>query len=134
MRQLKTFFTAKTVAVVGASSNERKVGYSILKNLIDFGFEGEIIPINLRETEILGLKCYPSILDVKQNIDLAVFVVPAKVCLQVAKECGERGIKNITTPRRMAWKPVLMASAPANPAATIAATATGGVMNEIIPQ
>jgi len=95
MPLLDTFFNAKSVAVIGASKNKRKVGYAILKNIIDFGFKGAIYPINLNENEILGLKCYPSVLAVEQDIDLAVFVVPAQACLKVAEECGEKKIKNI---------------------------------------
>ncbi len=95
MALVDSFFAAKSIAVIGASSNKRKVGYAILKNLIDFGFEGEIFPINLTDKEILGLKAYPSVLEVKSDIDLAVFVVPAKACLKTAEECGEKGIKNV---------------------------------------
>ncbi|MFX1293916.1 MAG: acetate--CoA ligase alpha subunit [Promethearchaeota archaeon] len=95
MVQLDSIFNAKSVAVIGASNNKGKVGYVVLKNIIDFGFLGDIFPINLCEKEILGLKCYPTVLDVAQEIDLAVFVVPAQTCLQIAEECGEKGIKNL---------------------------------------
>ncbi len=94
-RQLENFFNPKSVAVIGATNNQKKVGYAVLKNIIEFGFKGKIYPINLRETEILGLKCYPSISDIDQEIDLAVFVVPAEFCIPIVQECGEKGIKNI---------------------------------------
>ncbi|NVM53208.1 MAG: acetate--CoA ligase family protein [Candidatus Helarchaeota archaeon] len=95
MAQLDSFFNANSVAIIGASNDKRKIGYAILKNIIDFGFQGDIIPVNLHEKEILGLKCYPSVLAIEKEIDIAVFVVPAKVCIQAAKDCGEKGIKNI---------------------------------------
>ncbi len=95
MPPLETLFNAKSVAVIGASNNERKVGYAILKNIIDFGFAGAIYPINLTQNEILGLKCYPCVLDVENDIDLAIFVIPAQACLKVAEDCGQKGIKNI---------------------------------------
>ncbi len=93
--KLDTFFNVKSIAVIGASNNKRKVGYAILKNIIDFGFKDRIYPINLHEKEILGLKCYSSVLEVEDEIDLAVFVIPAKACLSIAEECGKKGIKNI---------------------------------------
>ncbi|HUX99903.1 MAG TPA: acetate--CoA ligase family protein [Candidatus Deferrimicrobium sp.] len=95
MTQAESFFNVKSVAIIGASSNPKKVGYAILKNMIDFGFEGKIYPINLHDTEILGWKCYPSVLNVEKDIDLAVFVVPAQACVNIAEECGKKGIKNI---------------------------------------
>jgi len=94
-RDLESFFKPKSVAVIGASNNTKKVGYAVLKNIIDFGFKGEIYPINLKEKEILGLKSYPSITDVENEVDLAVFVVPAEACISTAEACGAKGIKNI---------------------------------------
>ncbi len=95
MARLDSFFHAKSVAIIGASNNKQKVGYAILKNIIDFGFQGEIFPVNLREREILGLKSYPSVGEIENDVDIAIFVIPAKFCLKVAEECGEKGIKNI---------------------------------------
>lgn len=94
-RQLTALFDPQSIAVIGASKSKGKVGYAILKNIIDFGFEGAIFPINLNEDEILGLKCYPSVSEVPSNIDLAVFVIPAKACLAIMEECGQKGIKNV---------------------------------------
>ena len=48
-RQLETFLKPNSVAVIGASNNTKKVGYAVLKNIIDFGFDGEIYPVNLKE-------------------------------------------------------------------------------------
>ncbi|MHA1230372.1 MAG: acetate--CoA ligase alpha subunit [Candidatus Helarchaeota archaeon] len=92
--RLQNFFNVNSVAVIGASKDTKKVGYAILKNIKD-RFEGRIFPINLKEKEILGLKCYPSVLDVPEPIDLAIFVIPAKYCIKVVEECGKKGIKNI---------------------------------------
>jgi len=94
-RQLKTFLKPNSVAVIGASNNAKKVGYAVLKNIIDFGFKGKVYPVNLKEKEVLGLKSYPSILDIEREVDLAVFVVPAEACIQTAKDCAKKGIKNI---------------------------------------
>jgi len=61
--------------------------------MIDSGYPGEIIPINPNAEEILGLRCYPSILDVQGEVDLAVVSIPAASVLQVAEECGMKGVK-----------------------------------------
>jgi acetyltransferase len=92
--RLDEFFNIKSVAVIGASKDPRKVGYAILKNLVD-RFEGKIFPINLKEDEILGVKCYKDVFSVAEEINLAIFVIPAKTCLTVAEQCGKKGIKNI---------------------------------------
>ena len=67
---LEAFFNPRSVAVIGASREPRKVGHKILRNLIDYGFKGEIYPINPNAEEILGCKCYSSVLDVPSEIDL----------------------------------------------------------------
>ncbi|MHA1751260.1 MAG: acetate--CoA ligase alpha subunit [Candidatus Helarchaeota archaeon] len=92
--RLGNFFDINSVAIIGASKNPKKVGFAILKNIIE-KFKGEVFPINLKEENILGLKCYPSVLSIPNNIDLAIFVIPAKFCVQVAEECGKKGIKKI---------------------------------------
>lgn len=89
------FFNPKSVAVIGASRNPQKVGHVILRNLIDAGYKGKIYPINPNADFITNLKCYPSVLDVKDQIDLAVISVPVETSLQSVKECGEKGIKHI---------------------------------------
>ncbi|MGZ4913622.1 MAG: acetate--CoA ligase alpha subunit [Halobacteriota archaeon] len=83
------FFYPKSIAVIGAAREEGKVGHAVLKNLIDAGFEGEIVPVNPNATEILGLKTYPTI----KKVDLAVVTVPARVVPSVLEEAGRIGIK-----------------------------------------
>ena len=84
----------KSVAVVGASSTPGKIGYAILKNLLDSGFEGKIVPINPKETEILELECASSLQEAGE-IETAVISVPEKVVNEVARECGEAGVKGL---------------------------------------
>lgn len=94
MNDFNHLFNPKSVAIIGASETEGKVGYSILKNLISFKEKGgEVYPINPKYEEILGIKCYKSVLDVPNNIDLAVVVVPAQFIPGVMEECGKKGIK-----------------------------------------
>jgi acetyltransferase len=93
--ELKAIFHPSSVAIIGASRTPGKVGYVLTKNVINSGYAGEIFPINPNADEILDLKSYSSILDVPSEIDLAVISVPANIVLQVAEECGKKGVKAI---------------------------------------
>ena len=80
------------VAVIGASDQDGKIGNSVMKNLINGGYAGEIYPINPKADEILGKKAYKSIGDVPGDIDVAVFAVPAKFVPQALREVGEKNV------------------------------------------
>ncbi|GAA5142737.1 acetate--CoA ligase family protein [Pseudonocardia adelaidensis] len=80
------------VAVIGASSENGKIGNSVMKNLINGGYAGEIYPINPKADEILGKKAYKSIGDVPGDVDVAVFAVPAKFVPQALREVGEKNV------------------------------------------
>ncbi|MEM2794763.1 MAG: CoA-binding protein, partial [Thermofilaceae archaeon] len=86
----------KTVAVVGASRDPKKVGYQVVRNLIEGGFPRDrIFPVNPNANEVLGLRCYSSILEIPVYVDLAVIVVPALLVPQVLEECGKKGVKSV---------------------------------------
>ena len=85
----------KAIAVIGASATPGKIGFTVLNNLIQQGYNGKIYPINPGADEILGLKCYPSVSDVPGEIDTAVVTIPAKVVLSAIDECGKKGIKGL---------------------------------------
>ncbi len=89
---LNNFFNPKSIAVIGASRTPGKVGYDILKNIIQYGFMGAVYPINPNASEILGRKSYPSLHDVPDKIDLAVVVVPSKNVIEIIGQCGEKKI------------------------------------------
>ena len=80
------------VAVIGASAENGKIGNSVMKNLINGGYAGEIYPINPKADEILGKKAYKSIGDVPGEVDVAVFAVPAKFVPQALREVGEKNV------------------------------------------
>ena len=90
---IEDLFTPRSIAIIGASRNPAKVGHTILKNAIKSGYKGRIYPINPKAEEILGVKCYKSILDVPEEVNLAVIAIPAHAVLDVAEECGEKGVK-----------------------------------------
>jgi acetyltransferase len=91
---LDPFFTPSSVAVIGASTDPKKLGFAVLKNLVDGGYAqiGKVYPINLTASEILGYQAYPSVLDVPETIDLAVIVIPYPLVPEALRTCGEKGI------------------------------------------
>src|ERR1700761_4257543 len=82
----------KAVAVIGASAEDGKIGNSVMKNLINGGYKGDILPIHPKASEILGYKAYKSVKDVPGVIDTAVFAIPAKFVAGALIECGEKKI------------------------------------------
>ncbi len=92
--KLTAFFAPETVAVIGASANPSKLGYAVVHNLIEGGFNGrgKVFPINLNAGEILGLKAYPSVIAVPDPIHLAVLVIPYEHVPEALEQCGEKRI------------------------------------------
>ena len=92
---LNKMLRPKSVAVIGASATPGKIGYTVIKNLLDGGYEGKIYPINNNTPEILGLKAFPNVTDVPGEVDSAIVTVPAKYMNEVAEECGKKGVKGM---------------------------------------
>jgi acetyl coenzyme A synthetase (ADP forming)-like protein len=92
VRDMNRIMKPKAVAVIGASSEAGKIGNSVMKNLINGGYKGQIYPINPSADEIMGLKAYKSVKDVPGDIDVAVFAIPAKFVAAAIAECGEKKI------------------------------------------
>lgn len=92
VRQMNRIMKPDAVAVIGASSEDGKIGNSVMKNLINGGYKGEIYPIHPKADDILGYKAYRSVKDVPGDIDVAVFAIPAKFVAQALTEVGEKRI------------------------------------------
>ncbi len=90
---LDAIFHPDSVAIIGASRTPGKIGYILTNNMLNSGFKGKIYPVNPGADEILGLKCYPSVLDIPNDVDLSVITIPSASVLQVAEECGKKGVK-----------------------------------------
>ena len=90
---LTSFFKAKSVAVIGASETPGKIGHEILRSISQYDYHGKVYPINPGSKTVLGLKCYPSITDVPEKIDLAVLTTPPKFVPMIAEQCGLKGVK-----------------------------------------
>ena len=90
---LDKIFNPKTIAIIGASDSEGSVGYAIVKNLTQQGYAGKVYFVNIRKPEILGVKTYPTVLEVPDKVDLAMIATPAKTVPDVMEECGRAGVK-----------------------------------------
>ena len=94
--ELLPLLRPESIAVVGAAREPQKIGHVVVKNLIAGEFpKDKIFPVNPNADEILGLKCYPSVKSIPDEVQLAIIVVPAKLVAQVMKECGEKGVKAV---------------------------------------
>ena len=89
---MQRIMNPRAVAVIGASAEDGKIGNSVMKNLINGGYRGAIYPIHPKAPEILGRKAYPSVLDVAEDIDVAVFAIPARLCAAAMDEVGRKKI------------------------------------------
>ena len=89
---MNRIMSPKSVAVIGASSETGKIGNSVMKNLINGGYKGQIYPIHPSADEILGYKAFKSVKDVPDEIDTAVFAIPAKFVAGALVECGEKKV------------------------------------------
>lgn len=90
---LNVFFAPKSIALIGASENESKVGGILLKKLTNSSIK--IIPINPNHDEINGIKCYKNILDYAGRVDLGIIAIPSLFVPGALSECGRKGIKNV---------------------------------------
>jgi|Deesub1362B_J571_1020462.scaffolds.fasta_scaffold00003_627 acetyltransferase len=93
MRDLKVFFEPKNVALIGATEREVSVGRYIMENLLSGEKKRKIYPVNPNRDKVLGVKCYKSIREIPDNIELAVIAVPAPIVANILEECGSAGIK-----------------------------------------
>src|SRR5690242_17868950 len=92
VKSMNRIMKPDSVAVIGASSEAGKIGNSVMKNLINGGYQGKLYPIHPKADEIMGHKAYKSVKDVPGDIDVAVFAIPAKFVAQALVEVGEKGI------------------------------------------
>lgn len=94
-RDLKTLFSPKSVAIIGASRSPEKVGAIVLKNIISSGFIGKVYPVNPNAQVINELQCYPDVNSLPEVADLAIIALPAAKVSEILNQLGEKGIKNV---------------------------------------
>jgi acyl-CoA synthetase (NDP forming) len=94
--ELQSLLAPSSMAVIGASSDPKRMSGMIVTQARRFGFEGDIYPINPRYEELAGFRCYPSILELRDTPpDAAVIYLKAEAALQAAAECAEIGVKSL---------------------------------------
>jgi len=95
IRNLDRVFFPRSVAVVGASNEQRKVGYTVMRNLIAYGFPGDIFPINQKHDKIFERPTFKSILELPAAPDLVAISTPAPTVPEIVDQCGQRGVRGI---------------------------------------
>src|SRR3990172_2365348 len=95
MHELEAIFRPRSVAVIGASQHAGKIGWEIVHNIIRYGYKGKLFPVNSQAESVHSMKCYPSILAVPDEVDLAIIVVPRALALKVVHECGAKGVRGL---------------------------------------
>ena len=90
---MKNFFEPESVALIGISRKSGPGSLNFMERMIQFGFPGQIYPVNPNAKKILGKKAYPSVRDVKEKIDLAVISSPRETTLSILEDCVAAGIK-----------------------------------------
>jgi acetyltransferase len=95
MNDLDPIFSPTSIAVLGASSTKGKVGHDIFENILRGGFTGTLYPVNPKAKSILSVKCYKTLLDIPDPIDLAMLILPPRIALQTVKECVKKKVKGI---------------------------------------
>ncbi|MEW6615982.1 MAG: CoA-binding protein [Thermodesulfobacteriota bacterium] len=92
LEEMRCFMEPESIALIGVSRNTDSNSFNVLKNLIDYGFQGKIYPINPKADEILGFKAYTDIRNIPENIDMAVIITPRDTVPDRVKECAEKGV------------------------------------------
>jgi acetyltransferase len=94
-KSLDSIFRPKSIAVIGASRERGTIGREILHNLVEYGFQGTLFPVNPKADVVNSIKCYTSILDVPDAVDLAIIVVPRPRVIRVVEECAKKGVRGL---------------------------------------
>ncbi len=93
--ELNRVLKARSVAIIGASRDEKKRGFQAIRTLLEDKYEGSIFPVNPKEERILGLPCYKSVLDIEEQVDLALITTPARTIPGILDQCGAKGVAGV---------------------------------------
>ena len=94
-RSVERLLTPRSVAVIGASNDIGKVGHAVFRSLLGYGFQGPIYPVNPTARHVGGVRAYPTVLDVPDDVDLAVVAVPAAALSQVVEDCAGKKVRGL---------------------------------------
>jgi len=94
-KNLETIFNPKSIAIVGTNKVKGTVPHDILDSILKADFNGIVYPVSPREKSIKGIKAYKYVVDVPDDVDLAILVFPSSVCHMALEQCGQKGIKSV---------------------------------------
>ncbi|HEX6756220.1 MAG TPA: GNAT family N-acetyltransferase, partial [Mycobacteriales bacterium] len=94
-RSIERLLTPRSVAVIGASTDPAKVGHVVFANLMAYGFQGPVYPVHARARHVGGVRAYASVLDVPDDVDLAVLAVPAGAVEEVVRQCAAKHVRGL---------------------------------------
>lgn len=92
---LASLLSPKTIAVIGASRDEGSIGRAVFENILQGNYTGTAYPVNPKANSVSGVRAYPSVSEIPEDVDLAVIIVPASIVPRIAEECGRRGVKGL---------------------------------------
>jgi len=92
---LEKIFSPSSIAVVGTSRRREAVGYALFRNLLAGGYTGVVYPVNPKTQSILGVRCYRSILEIPDPVDLAILIVPATAAVAAFRECVRKKVRGV---------------------------------------
>ncbi|MEM3371361.1 MAG: CoA-binding protein [Candidatus Korarchaeum sp.] len=90
---IETLFNPKSIAIVGVSKTPGKIGHEIMSNIVKCGFRGPLYPISHKYAEVQDIRCYRSVLDVTDDVDLAILSTPEDYIPKALEELGAKGVK-----------------------------------------
>ena len=93
--QLDAIFRPRSIAVIGASRQRGTIAAEVFHNLIEHGFSGPVYPVNPSASSVQSVRAYKSVLEIPEEVDLAVVVVPGRHVLEVAEECAKKGVRGL---------------------------------------
>ena len=96
VNSLIPFFEPDGVAIIGASQDPNKLSNGIVQNMLSYGYEGKIYPVNPKADSVKGLTCYSTVTDIPGRVDLAVIILPAQHIAAVLRDCGLKGVRAVT--------------------------------------
>ncbi len=93
LANLRSAFSARSVAIIGASRNPGKIGYVVLENFVKGNYKGKVFAVNPNADKILNVRCYPSVLSIPERVELGIITVPGEMVPKVIEECGKKRVK-----------------------------------------
>ncbi|MGB8991509.1 MAG: acetate--CoA ligase family protein [Desulfobaccales bacterium] len=90
---LSVLFAPRSVAVIGATNRAGSVGQAVFANVFKHGYAGVVYPVNPKAPSVMSVKAFPSVLDIPDEVDLSIIIVPSDLVPGVMEECGQKGIK-----------------------------------------